>query len=131
MSQEEKFKRIDLDNLPLFYKIIMKIPAPTESAINIPGGIFWAIVLPIFIILEIFLNIYLAVAVSFPLNIVLICAIPLVILVAFVRLTISKFIVWWNSVVVGTYTQREITEVLEEYIAMKDNRKKKNVQSER
>src|SRR5271157_5486910 len=85
MGQERKLEKIDRKKLPLFYKIILKLPFPAISdSINIPSGIFWAIIVPIFM-----------------------------------------FIDWWNSAVVGGYVQREVKKVLEEYMAMRGSKDKK------
>lgn len=126
MSQEKKLERIDKENLPIFYKIIMKVPLPSfDTSVTIPSGIFWAIVFPIFIILELFLNLYLIVTFDFPVSLLLICIFPLAFLVVFIRVTLERFINWWNSAVVGGYTPKDLRETLEEYIAIRKARHKK------
>lgn len=125
MSQEKKLQRIDREKLPLFYRFILKIPIPAISTvIDIPSGIFYAIILPIFVFLDFFLNIYFLIGFSFPINIFLVCVVPIVILVIFVRLTADRFINWWNSGVVGGYVQRDIKEVLKEYLDLQENKAK-------
>jgi hypothetical protein len=127
MSKEKRLERIDRKKLPLFYKVILKLPFPTISTpINIPSGIFWAMIAPIFIILEFFLNIYLLIGFSFPINILLVCIFPVAFLVIFIRATMNRFIDWWNSAVVGGYVQREIKKVLEEYMALRKDKDKKD-----
>lgn len=126
MSQEKKLERIDKKNLPIFYKIIMKVPLPSlDTSIAIPSGIFWAIIFPIFLILEFFLNLYIIVTFNFPVNILLIGIFPLAFFVIFIRISVERFIKWWNSAVVGGYTPKDIRETLEEYIAMRRDRHKK------
>lgn len=121
MSQEGKIQRIDRDKLPLLYRLILKIPIPAIStSVNIPSGVFYAIILPIFIFLDFFLNIYFLIGFSFPVNIILLCVVPVVILVIFIRVTADRFINLWNSSVVGGFTQREIKEVLKEYLALRE-----------
>ncbi|MGD0979776.1 MAG: hypothetical protein ABR962_11640 [Candidatus Bathyarchaeia archaeon] len=130
MSQEKKLQRIDREKLPLFYRFILKIPIPAISTfIDIPSGIFYAIILPIFVSLDIFLNIYFLIGFSFPINIFLVCVVPVVILVIFVRLTADRFINWWNSGVVGGYVQRDVKEILKEYLAMRENKSKEETTS--
>jgi len=122
MSQDGKLQRIDRDKLPLFYRLILKIPIPPIStSVNIPSGIFYAIILPIFIFLDFFLNIYFLISFSFPVNIILFCVVPVAILVIFIRVTAERFINLWNSSVVGSFAQREIKEVLKEYLALRKN----------
>jgi hypothetical protein len=124
---QEKFEKIDREKLPLFYRLLLKMPIPSIStSIDIPSGIFWAVIFPIFLFLDFFLNIYFLVGFSFPINIFLVCVVPVAILMIFVRVTIDRFINWWNSAVVGGYTQRELEKVLQEYLALRDNKDKTN-----
>ena len=131
MSKEGKLERIDRDKLPIFYRIILKIPIPEISTgVNIPSGIFFAIVLPIFMFLDFFLNIYFLISFSFPVNLILFFAVPIAILVVFVRVTADRFINLWNSSVVGGFAQREIKEVLAEYLALRKNKGKEETTGE-
>ena len=130
MSQEKKPQRIDREKLPLFYKFILKIPIPAISTfMDIPSGIFYAIILPIFVFLDFFVNVYFLIGFSFPINIFLICVVPVVILAIFVRVTVDRFIDWWNSGVVGGYVQRDVKEVLKEYLALQENKAKEETTS--
>ena len=130
MSQDGKLQRIDRDKLPLFYRLILRIPIPTIStSVDIPSGIFYAIILPIFLFMDFFLNIYFLIVFSFPVNIVLFCVVPVAILVIFIRLTADRFINLWNSSVVGGFAQREIKEVLKEYLALRENKGKEKTTS--
>jgi|APFre7841882654_1041346.scaffolds.fasta_scaffold00002_25 hypothetical protein len=130
MSQERKLQRIDREKLPLFYRFILKIPIPAIiSSIDIPSGIFYAIILPIFMLLDFFLNIYFLIGFSFPINILLVCVVPVVFLAIFVRATADRFINWWNSGVVGGYVQRDVKEVMKEYLALKENKAKEETTS--
>jgi hypothetical protein len=123
--EQEKFAKIDREKLPLFYRLLLKVPIPSIStSIDISSGIFWAVIFPIFLFLDFFLNIYFLVGFSFPINIFLVCVVPVAILVIFVRVTIDRFINWWNSAVVGGYTQRELKKVLQEYLALRENKDK-------
>jgi hypothetical protein len=125
MSQEVKFQRIDRNKLPFFYRVLLKIPIPAiELSVNIPSGIFYAIILPIFLFLDFFGNIYFLIGFSFPLNVLLFCVVPFVFLVIFVRVNADRFIDLWNSSVVGGFTPREIKEVLQEYLALRENKGK-------
>lgn len=130
MSQEKEFLRIERERLPLFYRLILKMPIPTIStSVNIPSGIFWAIILPIFLFLDFFLNIYFLLRFIFPINIFLVCVVPVAGLVVFVRVTIDRFINWWNSSVVGSYAQRDIKKIVEEYVTLLETRGKKDTRT--
>jgi hypothetical protein len=123
--EQEKFEKIDREKLPLFYRLLLKVPIPSiNTTIDISSGIFWAVIFPIFLFLDFFLNIYFLIGFSFPINIFLVCVVPVAILVIFVRVTIDRFINWWNSAVVGGYTQRELKKVLQEYLALRENKDK-------
>jgi hypothetical protein len=131
MSQEKKLQKIDREKLPLFYRFILKIRIPAIStSIDIPSGIFYTIILPIFVFLDFLLNIYFLIFFSFPINIFLVCVVPVVILAIFVRVTANRFVNWWNSSVVGGYVQRDVKEVLKEYLALQENKAKEETTSE-
>lgn len=127
MSQEKRLEKIEKDKLPLLYRVLLKVPFPAiNTSVTIPSGIFWAMIVPVFIILELFLNLYLLLAFSFPINILLVFVFPVVLFVIFIRITMDRFINWWNSAVVGGYTPREIRKVLEEYLALRKDKNKKD-----
>lgn len=131
MTENERVEKIDRRKLPLFYKIILKLPLPTiVRSIDIPSGIFWAIIVPIFMIVDFYLNIYFLVGFSFPVNLILLCIVPLMVLVIFVRVTADRFIDWWNSAIVGGYVQREFRAVLNEYVLIQKDKEKEQARSE-
>jgi|SRR5271157_625322 len=130
MSQDNRLEKIDRKKLPFIYKVILKLPFPeTSKSINVPSGIFWAIIVPIAMILDFYVNIYFIVKLSFPINVIMICTVPFAILVIFVRATADRFINWWNSAVAGGYVQREIENVLDEYLAARENKQKERTQT--
>jgi hypothetical protein len=93
---KQKFKKIDRDKLPLIYRLILKVPG-AEFLENCSSGIFWAIVMPVFLTIEFFLNMFILVYFWFPLNIILASIIPTTIFLIFVRISLQRFINWWNS----------------------------------
>jgi len=52
---EQKFGRIDRDKLPFWYRFILKVPG-AKFLEECSSGVFWAIVVPVFLMLEFFLN---------------------------------------------------------------------------
>lgn len=97
MSKEE-LKKIDSKKLPYFHRLLLKIPGANLLA-NSSSGVFWAIVVPIFMSLEFFLSLFLLIAFSFPTNVVLAAIVPSFVLVAFLRISLERFINWWNATI--------------------------------
>jgi hypothetical protein len=121
---EEKLKKIDKSKLPFFYRLILKVPGANLIG-NASSGIFWAIVVPIFLVLEFFLNLFLLLYFPFPINIVLTSIIPVVILIVFVRISLERFINWWNLNVGESSFKWNVEETMQEYLAML-NKKEEN-----
>jgi len=109
-------EKIDREKLPLIYRLILRLPNPSLDFL--PGfsqGIFWAIIVPIFLFMEFFLSLILLVGFPFPINILLAGTIPLIILLIFLRVTLEKFINWWNGQVATGY-EWNVEKVTKEYI---------------
>jgi len=94
MSQTD-VKEIDRNQLPLIYRLLLKIPGANFFG-NCSSGIFWAVAVPVFLILEFFLTMILLLAFSFPMNIVVAATIPAVVLLMFASISLERFINWWN-----------------------------------
>jgi hypothetical protein len=123
MSEQES-KKIDRDKLPLIYRLILKVPG-AEFLENCSSGVFWAIVVPVFLTLETFLNIFILVYFRFPLNIFLASIIPTTIFLIFVRISLQRFINWWNSEVASKGFKWNIEETMQEYLAMLKKKEEK------
>jgi hypothetical protein len=54
---ESKLKKIDKNKLPFIYRLILKVPG--ANFLESGSGIFWAVIVPIFLILEFFLSLIL------------------------------------------------------------------------
>jgi hypothetical protein len=121
---EGKLKKIDRDKLPLFYRLVLKIPG-TDSLGNF-GGIFWSIIVPIFLILEFFLNIFLLLFFPFPINVVLTSSIPVAVFIIFIRINIERFINWWNATVEKSSLEWNPEKTMQEYLSLLEKKKKKN-----
>jgi len=97
---EVKTGKINTRDMPLFYRLILKLPLPSLDFLpDVSHGIFWAVIMPIFVVLESYLGLFLLVAFSFPTNIVLVGVIPGIILLFFLRIQLERFIKWWNATV--------------------------------
>jgi hypothetical protein len=121
---EEKLKKIDKNKLPFFYRLILKVPGANLIGSS-SSGIFWAIIVPIFLVLEFFLNLFLLLYFPFPINIVLTSIIPVAILIVFVRISLERFINWWNLNVGESSFKWNVEETMQEYLAIL-NKKEEN-----
>jgi len=121
---EQELKKIDKNKLPFFYRSILKVPGANliESA---SSGIFWAVIVPIFIVLEFFLNLFLLLYFPFPINIVLTSIIPVAILIVFIRISLERFINWWNLNIGESSFKWNVEETMQEYLTML-NKKEEN-----
>ena len=122
--REEKLKKINKSELPFFYRLILKIPGANYIE-SVSSGIFWAIVVPIFLVLEFFLNLFLLLLFPFPLNLVLTGIIPVAILIIFLRISLEIFINWWNLNVGESMFQWNIEKTLQEYVALLKEKEKR------
>jgi hypothetical protein len=122
MSKED-LNEIDKSKLPFFYRLIMKVPG-VDFLVSSSSGIFWAIIVPIFLIFEFFLNFMLLVLFPFPINILLASIIPGVILLIFVRISLERFINWWN-LNVGSNFKWDVEQSMQEYLTLLKKREKK------
>lgn len=119
---EDDLKKIEEKDLPLRYRLILKVPG-TDFLEN-AGGIFWGIVIPVFLIMEIFLTLYFLAAFNFPVNVILIISIPVVTLMLFIKISIKRAINWWNANFGSPGFEWNIEKTLEEYAKMLRNVKK-------
>jgi hypothetical protein len=130
MSQENGLERIDRKRLPLFYRVLLNVPAPafmTSIVDRIPSGALWVIAGAVWMAdLSLALYCYLLLSFSFPINVIMICVFQVAPLLVGLRIAADRFVRWWNSVAVGGYSQRDLRKVLEEYIAMQKTKSMRN-----
>ncbi|MGB9676615.1 MAG: hypothetical protein ACPL0C_05455 [Candidatus Bathyarchaeales archaeon] len=113
---EQELKEIDERSLPFFYKLILKIPKADflESA----SGIFWSIVIPIFLVLFSFLTLFLLLFFPFPTNIILVSTIPTTVLIIFLRISLERFIKWWNLNIKEGSFEWNVEKTMQEYLEL-------------
>ena len=111
-----KAKKVDRDKLSWYYKIILKIPGTDflESA----GGIFWGIIIPVFGTLEFFLSLFLLLSFPFPTNIFLAGIVPIALLLIFIRISLERFLNWWDSAFGESRFEWDVEKTLEEYLTL-------------
>lgn len=103
--------RDELERIPLGYrllvKMLLKLPNPSLPFYVLKHfpeleGVFWALVVPCFLILYFFFNIWLftfmTLRFSFPLNYVFGVLIPAIIFVFFLRIQLERTILWWKTI---------------------------------
>jgi hypothetical protein len=112
--EKQELKRLNIDSLPWFYKLLLKIPMANvfEGA---SSGIFWAIIVPCFLSIEFFFSIFLLTYFNFPLNIIVAGIIPASIFIIFVRISLERFINWWNGTI-DTGLKWNIEKLVQEYV---------------
>jgi uncharacterized protein YacL len=123
---ESKLKEFSRDKLPWFYKLILKIPG--TDFLESSGGIFWGIIIPIFMTMEFFLSLFLLLLFPFPINVFLAGIIPIAILIIFIKISLERFINWWNSVFRKSYFELNIEKTVQEYLNLLKKKEKKNEQ---
>jgi hypothetical protein len=121
---EEKLKKIDKNKLPFFYRLILKVPRA-----NFLGSVFFWNFLGYnsanIFGFRIFLKPLLAFIFSISNNIVLTSIIPVAILIVFVRISLERFINWWNLNVGESSFKWNVEETMQEYLAIL-NKKEEN-----
>jgi len=114
--EENEIREIKKDEIPLYYKLILKIPL--TSFFENAGGIFWGLIVPIFLILEFFLSVFLIAAFSFPVNMILVSIIPISAFMIFTKITLNRFIDWWNTVSRNSGFVWDVDKTLKEYVTL-------------
>ena len=117
-------ERIDKRNMPLAYRLILKVPMPSLDFLpDVSHGIFWAVIVPIFVVLESYLGLLLLLAFPFPTNYVLAGLIPGSILLLFLRIQLERFINWWNAEVAQQGFKWNVEKAAVEYFDLLKIRK--------
>jgi len=107
---------IDRDKLPWFYRLILKIPG--VSSVEDASGVFWGIIVPVFAMVDIWLNLYLFFALRLPINVIVIGIVPITVLIIFIRVSLERFINFWNLTVRKSHSEWIIEETVQEYITL-------------
>jgi len=121
---EAKVKKIGRDKLPWFYRLILKIPG-ADFLVSSSSGVFWAIVVPVFLVLEFFLSIFLILIFPFPVNVLLTAIIPIVVFMIFIKVSLERFMNWWDSIVGESSLEWDVEKRTREYVAFLEKRKEK------
>lgn len=121
---ESKFKKVDRDKLPWFYRLILKIPG--TDFLESSGGIFWGIIVPLFITLESFLSLFLLLFFPFPINVILTAIIPVAILIIFISISLERFLNWWDLTFGESRFEWNVEKTTQEYLNLLKKKVEKN-----
>jgi len=122
----EKLERIDIEKLPLIYKLIMKIPLPSLTTFfGELHGIFWAVIVPIFIVATFLSGFVTLVYFPFPINVITFAIVPTTIFLFFLRVTVERFINEWNAMVNESKLDWNVDKLVNEYLEILDRQKKR------
>jgi len=112
----------DQVKLPLLYRLILKLP---KMSLESASGIYWAVVIPVFLVCEFVLSFFLLILFPFPINLVMTSVIPIAIFVVFVKVQLERFMNWWNLTFQSEPMKWDVKEAVEEYIKLLQKQKSK------
>ncbi|UCD96841.1 MAG: hypothetical protein JSV35_01940 [Candidatus Bathyarchaeota archaeon] len=119
----QRSKGIERENLPRFYRLILKIPnAPMAIGTS---GLFWAVVVPLLVFLNSLLTFFILLYFQFPVNILLVIGIPIPLTIAFIKVNLERTINFWNLLVRRTGFEWNVHKRTEEYITLLEKQQKK------
>jgi len=125
-KREMTTEKIDERKLPLIYRLILKLPKPSLDFLpEFSHGIYWAVIVPIFLTLESFMSLFLLVGFPFPLNLLLAGIIPTIIFILFLRISLERFINWWNANVAHSGFEWNVEKSAKEYLDFLEKKKSK------
>ena len=117
MSRQKKLEKIDKSKLPLFYRLILKIPLPSlDSMSDTFQGLFWVIVAPVTVIASFFTSLLLLTNLPSPANIVAVVLVPSVFILAFLRVSTERFIQGWNALIDTSTKEEDVEKLMNEYL---------------
>jgi len=119
MNAEKK----DRIKLPWLYRLILKLPKVSlESISGDLQGVYWAVVVPIFLLCEFLLSLFLLLAFPFPINLVVTGIIPVTIFAVFVKVQLERFMTWWDLTFRSQPMKWDVKKATEEYIKLLEKR---------
>jgi hypothetical protein len=112
------------DELPWFYRFLLKIPFVRAATVfGEYEGVYWAIVLPLLMVMEFVVSFFLLLCLPFPVNIIATGIIPAFTLVIFIRVQLERFL---NLVSTMTQTVRkwDVAEAIDDYVRLLEVQKR-------
>jgi hypothetical protein len=128
MSKEKNEHR---QNMPLWCRILLRIP---QLDLGVFGerfqGIFWIIVVPVFLFCDFFMNLYVIMALSFPVNFVILLFTNLVIALFLLRILVDRTLQAQEAILSEGRFQWDVESSFKEYLSIL-NKKKTEKDSEK
>jgi hypothetical protein len=109
-------KADEIEGLHWFYKLLLKFPLfnldifPSEFE-----GIFWTIIVPIYLVLQLFANLFLLSYFTFPINYLCILAVDLFVFIAFLRILLERALNTGRAILRSSVFHWNIEKALQEY----------------
>jgi hypothetical protein len=106
----------EIEGLHWFYKLLLKFPLfnldifPSEFE-----GIFWTIIVPICLVLQLFANLFLLSYFTFPINYLCILAVDLLVFIAFLRILLERALNTGRAILRSSVFHWNIEKALQEY----------------
>ena len=122
---EKKLQKLDVKRLPLIYRLLLKLPLPSlESFVQESQGIFWAVIVPVCLVLYAVVGFWTLIYFSFPTNVILFLTVPTIIFLFFLRIMLERFISEWNAMIGGSEKEWNIEKLVDEYLDIVRKRKR-------
>jgi hypothetical protein len=109
-------QKIHEGSLPWLYRLLLKLPG--VGRIETAPGLFWVLVVPILLFLNILLSLVLLLTFPFPVNILLVAIVPASLLVVLLRLGLERFINLWNLIVAASTVEWNVEKSAREYVEL-------------
>jgi len=109
-------QKIHEGSLPWLYRLLLRFPG--VGRIETAPGLFWVLVVPILVFLNILLSLVLLFTFPFPLNILLVAVVPASLLVVLVRLGLERCINLWNLIVAASAVEWNVEKSTKEYVEL-------------
>jgi len=120
MSSEE----VDPKKLPWYYRLILRFPRPSLGSFSETfQGLFYVILLPIFVVSVPIISLVLLVFLPWPINFVAVGAFVLVVFVIFISTMLERFINAWNVLMRKQPTEWNVDKTLQGYIELLQKKK--------
>ena len=115
---------VDASKLPILYRLVLKIPFITR--IEGASGVFWGLIVPVLAFFNIMLTWFMLMAFPFPINIILVGIVPTSIFIVSIRLSLERFINFWNYRVARSHLTWDIEASVREYLTLLKKKEAEN-----
>lgn len=117
----------DRKDLPLLYRFLLRVPKLSLENFQMESeGIFWAVIVPIMLIGDVFLNLVLLVFLPFPFNYLSVTFITLIVAILVLRIHLERFLNTRKAILGEGYFHWDLDKALQEYLLVLQKRKNSN-----